>query len=109
MINKIIFFLLFSSVAFAQTWQQSQDMNVELGVRDKFGNSVQYEAYFVVTKDGQFFRKKMLVKKDAWGFVYFPKDFNVNVKPGMYQWKCLVDNKKVASGKFNLDNRDFIK
>jgi len=62
----------------------------------------------VVTKDGQTFEAKTVVANDTFGYVYFPKDFGITADPGMYQWKCFVNNREVAGGKFNLDNRDFL-
>jgi len=84
-------------------WQQSEGVSVQLGVRDKYGSLKKYKALFVVKdKNGKEYKVEKDVENDKWGYVYFPDDFKVYGEVGDYTWKCFVDGKVVASGKFRL-------
>ncbi|MBN2857817.1 MAG: hypothetical protein JXN63_05400 [Candidatus Delongbacteria bacterium] len=84
------------------SWQQSESPGIQLGVRDKNGSAEEYEALFVVSKKSgtEKFEKNIKVKKDDWGFVYFPSDFKAASDDGEYEWKCFVDGKVVSYGEF---------
>ncbi|MFO7810064.1 MAG: hypothetical protein R6V47_01660 [Candidatus Delongbacteria bacterium] len=88
------------------SWQQSESVNIQLGVRDKNGALEFYDAVFVVTakKGGKKFEKNIQVKKDKWGFVLFPEDFKAVVKDGDYDWECRVDGNVTAYGRFTYDS-----
>jgi len=82
-------------------WQQSTAINVQLGIREKFGNLKQYEASFIVTDaKGKEFKLTKKIKSDEWQFVYFPEDFNTDGGKGIYRWKGTVNDKTVIHGKF---------
>ena len=82
-------------------WQESEAAFVQLGVRDKFGTLGSYQATFVVIGPNKGrWQKKIVVKNDNFGMVYFPDDFDTWEQPGTYNWKCLVHGKVVANGTF---------
>ncbi|MHB9106925.1 MAG: hypothetical protein ACYDCO_07710 [Armatimonadota bacterium] len=85
------------------TWQSSQSPQVQLGVRDKFGEMGGYTADFVVIgpKKAKYHEYKK-VGGDDWGYIIFPRDFEVWGEPGKYTWKCLVNGKPVVEGKFRF-------
>lgn len=84
------------------TWQQSEAMQVQLGVRSKFGTTP-YEAEFIIhDENGGKFKAKKSVKGDAWGYAIYPDDFSTTAQPGSYKWKCMVSGKEVSSGKFKI-------
>ena len=82
------------------SWQQSEALNIQLGVRDKNGVAEYYEEVFTVSKKNgtEKFEKNIRVEKYEWGFVYFPLDFKGSAEEGDYEWKCLVDGKVVSYG-----------
>lgn len=84
------------------SWQQSEALDIQLGVRDKNGAAEYYDALFVVSKKNgtEKYEKIIKVKKDDWGFVNFPSDFKDNADDGEYEWKCFVDGKVVSFGEF---------
>lgn len=84
------------------SYQQSESINIQLGVRDKNGAAEEYEALFAVSKKNgtEKFEKNIKVKKDDWGFVDFPSDFKSSAEDGEYEWKCFVDGKVVSYGEF---------
>jgi len=82
-------------------WQQSTAINVQLGIREKFGNLKNYEAIFIVTDSkGKEYKLTKKIQSDEWQFVYFPEDFNTDGGKGIYRWKGVVDGKTVIHGKF---------
>lgn len=83
-------------------WQQSESLNIQLGVRDKNALAGSYVAVFTVqNKEMEIvLEAKITVAKDDWGFVYFPNDFPPGAKDGDYLWKCTVSGKTVSSGSF---------
>jgi hypothetical protein len=86
------------------SWQQSESLNIQLGVRDKNASLEIYEAVFIVhsVAGDNIFEAKIKVKSDDWGFVNFPEDFSVVVTAGDYHWKCMVGEKQVSSGRFTF-------
>lgn len=84
------------------SWQQSEALNIQLGVRDKNGSAESYEAKFIVLKKNgtDKYERIISVKKDDWGFVDFPSDFKSSAEDGEYEWKCYVDSKVVSYGEF---------
>lgn len=85
----------------AKSWQQSMSPSLELGVRDKYGETP-YTAEFVVTDPkGVSTRHKVEVGAGEFGFARFPDDFeNGMLMTGKYRWQALVDGKVVTQGKF---------
>ncbi len=83
-------------------WQQSETLNIQLGVRDRNGSLEYYDAVFLVQRkdDDTEYKKKLRVKTDEWGFAYFPDDFDVRVSDGEYIWNCTVDGRIVSYGDF---------
>lgn len=108
----LILTLILSALIFSQTkvkqenlspsWQQSEALNIQLGVRDKNSSLETYEAVFTAENKAEkiILESRIKVEKDGWGFVYFPNDFPGGAKDGDYQWKCTVGGKKVSSGRF---------
>ncbi len=86
------------------SWQQSETLNIQLGVRDRNASMEFYEAVFIVQtkEDEKIFEAKLKVNTDEWGFVSFPEDFSVSAPDGEYEWKCTVEGKKVSSGTFTF-------
>src|SRR3989338_4847246 len=99
----LIFFfvLLFPFFVYAEEpkpiWQQSEGVNVEIGIRDKFGSLKGYNALFVVVSpSGKEYRVEKKIADDNWGYAYFPADFKTTEEPGEYSWKCFVNGKEVT-------------
>lgn len=91
-------------------WQKSEAINVKLGVRHKSGYLKEYKALFVAKdKLGKEYKAEISVLDDNFGYVIFPDDFDFGLsgrKPsGNYSWKCFVNDKVVADGKFNWPGR----
>lgn len=86
------------------SWQQSESLNIQLGVRDRNASMEYYDAVFKVTdKDGRNeYEATLKVISDEWGFVHFPADFSVSALDGTYEWKCFVGDIQVSSGTFTL-------
>lgn len=83
------------------SWQMSEGVSVQLGVRDKYGNLGEYKATFLVKDEkGGEYKTTKIVKNDEFSFVYFPEDFKVNAKPGLYHWRCIVNGEEIAKGRF---------
>ena len=105
-ISTTIMILLISIIAFAQesSWQQSETINIQLGVRDKNSNLAEYKATFKVTETTteKVVETTIIVKADQWGFVNFPEDFGVDALKGDYDWTCTVADKIVSYGKFDF-------
>jgi hypothetical protein len=112
----IILSIAFSLFAFGGTkppendptafWQQSETLNIQLGVRDKNALAESYNAVFSAENKalGIVYEAKIRVAKDDWGFVYFPQDFPPGVKDGEYVWNCTVNGKIVSSGSFKYSD-----
>ncbi len=84
-------------------WQYSEGVSVQLGVRDKNGDSAKYKALFTVrAKSGRKYTCEKDVEGNQLGYVYFPEDFKVYGEPGEYTWKCFVNGNVVADGRFRL-------
>ena len=102
--STIILIILISTLAFAQksSWQQSETISIQLGVRDMNSNLTEYKAIFKVTEINldKAVETTITVKADQWGFVNFPEDFGVDALKGDYDWVCTVDGKIVTYGKF---------
>ncbi|MBU4481035.1 hypothetical protein KKH59_01830 [Patescibacteria group bacterium] len=104
----LVLFILVAFYCFAEkkteiSWQKSEGITVQLGVRDKNGELKKYRALFIVRdKNGKEYKLEKDVRGDVWGFVYFPEDFKVYGEPGDYTWKCIVKGKVAASGQFRL-------
>jgi len=61
----------------ASTWQQSEGVEAQLGVKDKFGKSGTYIATFLVKNiNGQEWKKSIKISGNQWGYVLFPDDFS---------------------------------
>ena len=91
-------------------WQQSSSLNIQLGIRDKFGMQGSYEALFVVTDSKG--KKSKLTKKvssDKWQFVSFPEDFDTFAKAGIYSWQGIVNGKTVIDGKFEFTKENSVR
>ena len=103
---SIIFILTIIAIIFAQesSWQQSETINIQLGVRDKNSNIAEYKAIFKVTEitTDKIIETTITVKADQWGFANFPEDFGVDALKGDYDWTCTVAGKIVTYGKFNF-------
>ncbi len=86
------------------SWQQSESLNIQLGVRDKNASMEYYEAVFTVraTDGDKDFEARLKIAGDEWGFVNFPDDFSMAVNEGDYEWKCMVSGKEVSGGKFTF-------
>ncbi|MDA3839298.1 MAG: hypothetical protein PF574_10000 [Candidatus Delongbacteria bacterium] len=101
-----ILILLITIIAFAQesSWQQSETINIQLGVRDKNSNLEEYKATFKVTETTteKVVETTITVTADQWGFVNFPEDFGVDALKGDYDWACTVADKIVTYGKFEF-------
>ena len=105
-ISTTIMILLISIIAFAQesSWQQSETINIQLGVRDKNSNLAEYKATFKVTETTteKVVETTITVTADQWGFVNFPEDFGVDALKGDYDWTCTVGENIVSYGKFDF-------
>jgi len=105
-ISTIILIFLISLLAFAQesSWQQSETINIQLGVRDKNSAFPEYKATFKVTETttNKSVETTITVQADQWGFVNFPEDFGVDALKGNYDWTCSVAGKIVTYGKFDF-------
>ena len=89
------------------TWQKSESVSVQLGIRDKYRELTKYDALFVVTdSNGKEYKFHQEVSDDNWGYAYFPDDFSVYAKPGKYSWECIVNRDIVASGQFEYRTVD---
>jgi hypothetical protein len=86
------------------TWQLSEDINVTLGVRDKFGTLKDYKGTFIIDgPNSKTWQKTLTVSGSDWGFVKFPGefgDFGDLSQSGLYHWRCMVKGQAVASGEF---------
>lgn len=103
MLRFFFVLMLFSIPAYAApSWQQSSSHSVQLGIRDKFGDMRAYTAQFVVYGPGKEYKLTQHVKQDSWGYVYFPQDFTAISTPGHYTWQCMVNNKIVGNGEFDV-------
>jgi hypothetical protein len=100
----LIVLIFFQELAFSDNviWQQSQDTNIQLGVRDKYGAIGKYQARFMIEGSGRAYSLNKIIKGDEWGFVYFPKDFHVLIISGDYSWKVVVNGNVVGKGNFHL-------
>ena len=103
---SIIFILSIITIIFAQesSWQQSETINIQLGVRDKNSNLAEYKATFKVTETTteKAVETTITVNADQWGFVNFPEDFGVDALKGNYDWTCTVAGRIVTYGKFDF-------
>jgi hypothetical protein len=96
--------------ALAQNWQQSSVKEVlksstemQLGIRDKFGDKP-YVVEFVVTgPSGTSESKKIQVFPEEFGYVRYPSDFGGNAAPGKYSWKARVNGKDVIKDSFSFE------
>jgi hypothetical protein len=85
------------------TWQSTEEPEIRLGVRDKYGNLGSYTANFVVEgKKGDRYQLAKKVHGDSFANVEFPQDFDGYAPVGSYTWKCLVNGKVAVSGRFEL-------
>ena len=92
----------------APIWQQSASAEVELGVRDKYGETPSRVEFVVVGPDGRRETKTITVEGGAFGTVRYPSDFGGYLAPGAYRWSARVGGQVVAGGRFSLgqDARD---
>jgi len=87
------------------TWQQLESAQIQLGVRDKYGELDGYTADFVVIgPNKQKYHVYKKVEGDDFAVVYYPEDFQGSSQSGKYTWKCLVNGKPVIEGKFRFTN-----
>jgi hypothetical protein len=99
--------LMLPSTSYSQTFQQrsavEKDKIATFAVRNPNGEG-KYEAVFVVTApDNTLYERKKDGINDEWLEVVFPIDFNAkDVKPGKYEWKCIIKKKVVALDYFNV-------
>ena len=88
---------------------QSTAIRLQLGVWDKFDVDSSDRAVFLVTSaGGKQYRAERRQSLDDWVYVNFPDDFapypsNTHIYTS-YTWKCIVDGKTVANGKFMWGN-----
>ncbi len=83
------------------TWQLSEEINVTLGVRDKFGTLKDYKGTFIIDgPNSKTWQKTVTVSGSNWGFVKFPADFGDLSQSGLYHWRCMVKEHAVVSGEF---------
>lgn len=83
------------------TWQLSEEINVTLGVRDKFGTLKDYKGTFIIDgPNAKTWQKTVTVSGSDWGFIKFPGDFGDLSQSGLYQWRCMVKGRAVVSGEF---------
>src|ERR1051326_5471592 len=83
------------------TWQQSESISVELGVRDKNNELGSFMSLFTVTDpDGSEHSARARVRNGDFSYVTFPSDFDTYEKEGRYSWKCMVASNAVAEGAF---------
>jgi hypothetical protein len=88
---------------------QSSAAVIQLSIWDKFGVSKTNKATFIITApSGKQYKAEKSEPLDAWVYVSFPQDFtpypdNTSVLT-TYSWKCFVDGKNVADGKFKWGN-----
>jgi hypothetical protein len=82
-------------------WQFSEDMSVELGIRDKSNALGSFTALFVVTDpEGIKHYAHARTRDGDFSYVTFPADFDTYQKGGRYSWKCMVASNAVAEGTF---------
>jgi hypothetical protein len=83
------------------TWQQSESVSVELGVRDKSDALASFMAVFEVTgPDGSVHTARARIRDGDFSYVSFPSDFDTYIIAGRYTWRCLVESNSIASGAF---------
>lgn len=87
----------------APIWQQSASAEVELGVRDKYGETPFSAEFVVVGPEGRRETKTITVEGGAFGFVRYPGDFEGYLAPGAYRWSARVGGKVVADGRFSFE------
>lgn len=87
----------------APIWQQSASAEVELGVRDKYGETPFRVEFVVVGPEGRRETKAITVEGGAFGLVRYPADFEGYLAPGAYRWTARVGGKVVASGRFSFE------
>ena len=99
---------LATGLSAAPVWQQSAAAEVELGVRDKYGETPSRVEFVVVGPDGRRETKTVTVEGGAFGTVRYPSDFGGYLAPGAYRWSARVGGQVVAGGRFSLgqDARD---
>lgn len=92
---------LVADLTVAQTWQQSASTEVNLSVRDKYGQLGVYSVVFSV-KDpsGTVISRTIRAKGDEWALARFPTDFDTYLKSGRYTWKATITGRNVANGDF---------
>lgn len=91
---------LWMTSAFSQDWQQSESTQVELGIREKFGEKPFVAEFIVSPPGGKPQTRKINVAADEFGSVNYPKDFGGYMAPGKYTWKARVNGKDVVNGQF---------
>ena len=99
-------------------WQSTFGGNQQkLSIRHKMlvnkENVRDYEAKFIVYNKNtkRKYTKTILVKKNSWGEVYFPKDFleEYGQIEGNYIWNAVVENEVVVFGSFSVSINVFDK
>ena len=99
---QVLIGVLATSLQAQVVWQQSQSIQVQLGVRDKGGTLGTYEARVVVTTpSGAQVEAKLQGHGDDWAYVVFPNDFNTFEQQGDYSWVAVLNGTKIAGGGFN--------
>lgn len=89
---------------FSQTWQQSTSIEIQLGVRDKWGDKEYVAEFIVIGPAGKVSSAKIKVETDMFGYVMFPTDFNASsAAQGNYKWRAIVDGKSVSGGSFTFE------
>ena len=108
----VLFFFLTQSI-FSQSWQTASEPEkpIKLSIRDKYG-AVTYKAEFIVSdiESKKTYKKEITVKADEWGTVFFPTDFDDTgaiYSRKYYEWKYVVDGKKILYGSFHYPNFEF--
>jgi hypothetical protein len=88
------------------TFLQSQAAIIKLGVWEKFGTPRNYTATFLVTGPNgkEYNASKRVRDDDSWVYTEFPEEFHGGIPSystlGNYDWKCVVDGRVVAHGRF---------
>lgn len=110
----VLLFILVSSniyITNAHHWQYSNNLSLEIGLRDKYGNfqNTIYTANFVVyAPDGKTYYYTAKGSSDNWVRSKVPNDYKgLLLTPGDYSWQCYVDGEVVTSGGFRVSREGF--
>jgi hypothetical protein len=88
----------------APIWQRSTSAKIQLGIRDKSGETSSYKVVFTVEGSKGFsLSTSLTVRYSDFGYVMFPEDFGRNWAPdGAYKWTATVNGRKATGGRFEF-------